>query len=163
MPDKSNVIDPVDTHFWPVYWGRNLGYWAKRSMGIYCDPAQPALAQFPTREHSDWQWYSLLTDAYALKLNKLPLEFEPTVFMIDEFCQAHRLGMVLEAKVSKGSLLVSTLNLGRKGERTLPQRQMLRSLLARAGADDFRPAHSLSIEQLEGVFREPEAEPSKTK
>lgn len=84
-------------------------------MGIYCDPAQPALAQFPTRDHSHFQWYSLLTDTCAINMNKLPLEFEPVVFIIDDFNLSHRLGVVLEAKVDKGSLLISTLNLGRGG------------------------------------------------
>jgi hypothetical protein len=122
-------------------------------MGIYCDPAQPALAQFPTRDHSHFQWYSLLTDTYAINMNKLPLEFEPVVFIIDDFNLSHRLGVVLEAKVDKGSLLISTLNLGRRGERTLSQRQVLRSLLDRAAADDFEPRQSLSLKQLDGLFR----------
>ena len=151
-PDKSNVIDTVNLWFWNIFWSRNHFPSMLRPMGIYCDPAHPALAQFPTRDHSQFQWYGLLTGAYAINLNKLPFAFEPTVFIIDDFNLSHRLGVVLEARVGQGSLLVSTLNLGRKGERTLPQRQMLKSLLVRAGARDFAPNQTLTLEQLDQVL-----------
>jgi len=121
-------------------------------MGIYCDPAHPALATFPTRAHSQFQWYSLLTGSFPMNLNELPFDFEPVVYMIDDFNLCHRLGMVIEARVGEGTLLISTLNLGKKGQRTLAQRQMLKSLLARAGDRDADPALSLSLEQLDKLL-----------
>lgn len=152
-PTQESINETVDIRFWTVFWGRGLFPHLPRPMGIFCDPAHPALAQFPTREHSDWQWYDLMTDAYAVNLNNLPFEYEPVVHVIDDFNMSHRLGVVMEAKVGKGNLLVSTLNLGLEGRRTLSQRQMLKSLLDRAEADDFEPRHSLSLEQLDGLFR----------
>jgi hypothetical protein len=121
-------------------------------MGIHCDPAHPALAQFPTRGHSQFHWYSLLSDSFAINLEQLPFDFEPVVHMIDDFNECHRLGMVIEARADKGRLLISTLNLGTQGRRTLAQRQMLESLRARAGDRDASPAHSLSFEQLDKLF-----------
>ncbi len=154
MPDKSSVVEPVDIWFWNIFWGRGLFPSIPRPMGIYCDPAQPALAQFPTRDHSQFQWYSLLTDSYAITMNELPFDFEPVVFMIDDFNLSHRLGMVLEAKVGKGRLLINTLNLGQKGERTLAQQQMLNSLLAHVGARDFAPTQTLTPEQLDKLVHD---------
>lgn len=152
-PVKKVVKKTVDIHFWTVFWGRGLFPHMPRPMGIFCDPAHPALAQFPTREHSDWQWYDLMTGAYALSLNNLPFEYEPVVHLIDDFNLSHRLAVVMEAKVGKGRLVVSTLNLGQEGRRTLSQRQMLKSLLARAAASDFESLQRLSLEQLDGLFR----------
>ena len=68
-----------------------------------------------------------------MTLNQLPFGFEPVVSVIDDFNECHRLAVVMEAKVGKGRLLVSSLNLGREGQRTPAQKQMLKSLLARAG------------------------------
>jgi hypothetical protein len=155
MPNKESVRDGVDIRFWTVFWGRGLFPHLPRPMGIFCDPADPALAWFPTREHSDWQWNDLLTDAYALNLNELPFEYEPVVHVIDDFNLSHRLGVILEAKVGQGTLLISTLNLGTEGQRSLSQRNMLNNLLTRVTADDFKPVHSISVEQLEKLFREP--------
>jgi len=124
-------------------------------MGIYCDPAHPVLGRFPTRSHSQFQWYSLLTGSSAINLNQLPFDLEPVVYMIDDFNECHRLGLILEARVGQGRLLISTLNLGKEGQRTLAQRQMLGNLLACAGNRDADPAPSLSVEQLDGLFVPP--------
>jgi len=141
--DASSVVDPVPAHFWTVFWGRGLfphilrpmGIYCDPAqpalpMGIYCDPAQPALAGFPTRDHSQFQWYSLMTDSVAMNLSKLPFDFEPVVYIIDDFNEC------------------TSLNLGKEGNRTPAQKQMLKSLLNYAGADNFKPAHTLTFEQL---------------
>jgi hypothetical protein len=135
--------------FWTEFWshGESVG-----SMGIYCDPKHPALAQFPTRSHSDWQWYDLLTGSYVININSLPFEFEPVVQMIDFFKTSYRLSLILEARVGKGRLLVSTLNLGNKADRTLPQKQMLYSLLQYVGSQEFNPLHTLTVEQFDNIF-----------
>jgi hypothetical protein len=144
----GSLVDPVPARFWTVFWGRGLFPHILRPMGIYCDPAQPALAGFPTRDHSQFQWYSLMTDSVAMNLSKLPFDFEPVVYMIDDFNECEKLGLVLEAKVGKGRLIATSLNLGKEGNRTPAQKQMLKSLLNYAGADNFKPAHTLTIEQL---------------
>jgi hypothetical protein len=72
--------------------------------------------------------------------------------MIDDFNECERLGLILEAKVNKGNLLISTLNLGKEDQRTRAQHQMLRSLLARAAEGDADPAHSLTFEQLDKLL-----------
>jgi hypothetical protein len=152
-PAKDDVKNPVDVRFGTVFWGRGLFPDLLRSMGIYCDPGHPALSQFPTREYAGWQWYDLLTEAWALTLNDLPFEYEPVVFMIDDFNESHRLGVMMEARVGDGSLLISTLNFGKDGERSLSQQQMLKSLLDYAGANDFNPGQTLTMKQLDGMFR----------
>ncbi len=151
-PAKEDLQNPVDIRFGTVFWGRGLFPDQLRPMGIYCDPDQPALAQFPTREYAGWQWYDLLTETFALTLNDLPFEYEPMVYIIDDFNESHRLGVLLEVRVGKGSLLINTLNLGNEGERSLAQKQMLKSLLDYTGGDDFIPAQSLSMKQLDGLL-----------
>jgi hypothetical protein len=93
-----------------------------------------------------------MTDSVAMNLSKLPFDFEPVVYMIDDFNECERLGLVFEAKVGKGRLLATSLNLGPEGSRTPAQNQMLKSLLNYAGSDSFAPAQSLSIKQLEQIF-----------
>ncbi|HUT94227.1 MAG TPA: discoidin domain-containing protein [Thermoguttaceae bacterium] len=153
--DDRCLVDPVFCHFWTVFWGRGLFPQFPRPMGIYCDPAHRALAEFPTRSHSQFQWYSLLMGSFAMNLNNLPFDFEPVVCMIDDFNECERLGLVFEANVGTGRLLVTTLNLGTEGSRTPAQKQMLKSLLDRAGSGGFAPAQSLTLEQLDQVFQPP--------
>jgi len=152
-PAKEDIQSPVDIRFGTVFWGRGLFPNQLRPMGIWCDPSQPALARFPTRKYSGWQWYDLLTETFALTLNDLPFDYEPVVYIIDDFNESHRLGVLMEARVGKGHLLISTMNLGKGGERSMAQEQMLKSLMDYAGGDSFSPAQSLSMKQVEGMFR----------
>lgn len=151
--DAGSVANPVPGTFYTVFWGRGLFPHLPRPMGIHCNPQHGALAGFPTRSHSQFQWHSLLSGSTAMTLNELPFGFEPVVSVIDDFNECHRLAVVMEAKVGKGRLLVSSLNLGKEGQRTLAQKQMLKSLLARAGDRSAVPAASLSAEQLDTLFR----------
>jgi hypothetical protein len=43
----------------PVFWNARL-FNQTGTLGILCDPTHPALAEFPTDDHSDWQWADLL-------------------------------------------------------------------------------------------------------
>ena len=58
---------------------------APGTLGILCDPGHPALAQFPTDFHSNWQWFHLLMNSRALILDPLPAGFRPVVQVIDNF------------------------------------------------------------------------------
>jgi len=151
--DAGSLANPVPGTFYTVFWGRGLFPHLPRPMGIHCEPKHGALAGFPTRNHSQFQWHSLLSGSTAMTLNDLPFGFEPVVSVIDDFNECHRLAVVMEAKVGKGRLLLSSLNLGKDGQRTPAQKQMLKSLLARAGDRSAVPAASLNAEQIDTIFR----------
>lgn len=151
--DSGSLANPVPGTFYTVFWGRGLFPHLPRPMGIHCEPEHGALVGFPTRNHSQFQWHSLLSGSTAMTLNDLPFGFEPVVSVIDDFNECHRLAVVMEAKVGKGRLLVSSLNLGKEGQRTPAQTQMLKSLLARAGDRSAIPAASLNAEQIDTLFR----------
>ena len=151
--DAGLLVNPVPGTFYTVFWGRGLFPHLPRPMGIHCDPKQGALAGFPTRDHSQFQWHSLLGGSTAMTLNDLPFGFEPVVSVIDDFNECHRLAALIEATVGKGRLLVCTLNLGKQGHRTPAQKQMLNSLLARAGDRKTTPAASLNIGQIDTILK----------
>ena len=72
--------------------------------------------------------------------------------MIDFFKTSNRLGLILEAQVGNGRLLVCTLNLGKEPDQTLSQRQMLKSLVDYVSSDAFQPRYTLTAKQLEGLL-----------
>jgi hypothetical protein len=150
--DAGSLIDPVPCRFGTVFWGRGLFPRNPRPMGILADPSHGALAAFPTRDHAQYQWYSLLTGSLAMNLNKLPFTFQPVVHMIDDFNECERLGLVVEARVGKGKLIATSLNLGTEDERTPAQKQMLHSLLVRA-ASSTPSTQELTLEQFATVAR----------
>jgi hypothetical protein len=122
------------------------------TMGLLCDPRHPALAGFPTAFHSERQWSHLTHAATPVILAGTPDSFRPIVQVIDNLARNEKLGLVFEAKVGSGSLLVVACDLfALLGQ---PEaRQLLASLLAYAGSDAFAPRQALTPDRLDTFLR----------
>ena len=124
---------------------------APGTLGLLCDPKHPALAGFPTEFHSNWQWWPVVMNSRALILDAAPADFRPIVQVIDNFERNHKLGLVFEARVGAGRLLVCASQLPALSDRP-EARQLLASLLAYAGSPKFQPASALTPELLEQIL-----------
>jgi hypothetical protein len=133
----------VPTSFTTAFW--SLLWFPKRpeTMGILCDPAHPALAEFPTEFHSDWQWWELMSGSRAFVLNDAPAGLRPIVQVIDDANRNYRLGAVIEARVEQGKLLAVSLDLESDPSKRVVARQLKHSLLKYAASDQFQPRERL--------------------
>ena len=121
------------------------------TLGILTDPSHPVFREFPTEEHTNWQWFPVLKASRPMSLDALQ-GYKPIVQVIDNVDRNHRLGLLFEFAVGKGKLLVCCSDL----ESTLeyPEgRQFYKAILDYMRSDDFRPSVSLDTEQLTGLFR----------
>jgi hypothetical protein len=139
--------------FTPVFW--NTAMWRAlgrkpeyETLGLLIDPGHPALRDFPTRSHSEWQWADVADRSRALLMNDLPRELRPIVQVIDDWNQNRRLGMVFEAGVGDGKLLVCSSDLRTDIETRAAARQLLHSLLRYAASDSFRPTTAVGFETI---------------
>ncbi|MDQ0113896.1 sugar-binding domain-containing protein [Paenibacillus harenae] len=124
---------------------------APGTLGILCDEQHPAFKAFPTEFHNNWQWWPMLMNSHSLILDDWPSEIRPIVQVIDNFERNHKLGLIVEAKVGQGGLLICASDL--IGQRHKPEaRQLLHSLLQYAASDEFNPSEELSFEQLRSVL-----------
>ncbi len=138
-----------------VFWCFRLFSGQVGTMGILCDPAHPALANFPTDSHSNWQWWELMSRSRSLILNQTPAAFRPIVQVIDNFDRNHKLGAVLEAKVGNGKLLVCTIDLKSDLDSRPVARQLRHSLLSYANSNRFQPSQELSLSLLDALLATP--------
>jgi hypothetical protein len=157
VPPKSvagDVAVGFSSIFWNTAWTRNQ---PPHTLGILCDPGHPALAQFPTEYHSNWQWWELIHSSGAMVLDGLPPELRPIVQPIDTWFEARRLGLVFEATVKDvgGKLLVSSIDLASDLDRRPVARQMRHSLLAYMASDAFGPNVEVGVEAIRGLMRAP--------
>lgn len=53
------------------------------TLGLLMNPEHPALAQFPTETHTDWQWWHLVKGGRAVVLDGAPAGYRPIVQVID--------------------------------------------------------------------------------
>ncbi len=121
------------------------------TLGILTDPEHPLFEDFPTDFHTDWQWYAIIKNSYPLILDAMPEGFRPTVQVIDNIERNHRLGLLFEATVGKGKLLVCMADLQPAAE--LPEvRQFMRSILRYMSSGDFKPDTEMSPQQLQEIF-----------
>jgi hypothetical protein len=134
--------------FWNTAWTHRQ---APHTLGILCDPKHPALANFPTEAHSNWQWWFLLTRAGAMILDDMPPDLRPIVQAIDDWVTSRRLGLVFEARVGGGRLLVSSIDLNTAMAGNPVARQMLSSLLTYLQSDRFDPTIELRPDQVRAL------------
>ena len=85
-------------------------------------------------------------------LDDLPSDLRPTVQVIDDWVTNRKLGLVFEAKVGTGKLLVCSIDLKKDLEHNPVARQMLRSLLDYMGGPKFKPAVALTPAQVRGLM-----------
>ena len=161
LPEPAKLPQSIEGMFASDFW--NWGMFkslseerhmpvAPGTLGILCDPKHPALAEFPTEFHSDWQWFHLLQNSRALILDGMPAGTRPLVQVIDNYERAHRLGVVFEARVGSGKLLVSAIDM--VGQQDKPEaRQLMHSLLRYMNSNRFEPAAEMDLGQLAGILR----------
>lgn len=152
-PAEAFARTGVPAGFTTVFWNYEFtSHQAPRTLGILCDPAHPCLARFPTREHSDWQWFDLLRGAKYMVLDKARVTIDPIVRVIDDWNTSDSLGVLFEARVGAGRLLMCSMNLIDGVETRPVAAQMLSSILAYMRGPDFKPEQELTAQDIRGVL-----------
>ena len=155
LPPESVRPDPVrgkialgfSSIFWNTAWTHGQ---PPHTLGILCDPRQAAFASFPTDAYSNWQWWYPIRHASAMILDDLPPQLHPIVQVVDDWFTNRKLALAFEARVGSGRLLVTSIDLDGPG--LDPVRLQLRSsFLAYAASPSFKPAVSLSAEQVSSL------------
>lgn len=146
--------------FWNTSWTKAQGQetnWpqgqAPHTLGILCEPAHPLFANFPTEYHSNWQWWELIHGSAAMTLTELPPEVRPIVQPIDTWFEARRLGLLLEARVEGGKLMVCSMDIETALDERLVARQMRHAILEYMGSEAFAPGSVLTVDEVRALVR----------
>ncbi len=152
LPDSHGFANAVPCSFTTIFWA--AAWFPKRheTMGVLCDPHHPALKQFATKSHSDWQWWELMSRSHAFDLTDGPIGFQPIVQVIDDAAKSRRLGTVVEAKAGRGKLLATSFDLASDLSNRLAARQLRASLLGYAASPEFNPGSELALDYLDSLF-----------
>src|SRR5262249_23666400 len=71
--------------FWNTAWTNGQ---APHTLGLLCDPAHPALAEFPSQYYSNWQWWDAMHHANAIRLDVVSKDLKPIVRIVDDWVTA---------------------------------------------------------------------------
>jgi hypothetical protein len=158
-PDRVNGDPqrPIALGFSSIFWNTAWTHGqAPHTLGILCDPAHPAFTAFPTDGHSNWQWWYLIHRARAMVVDGLPASLRPIVQVIDDWFTSRRLALLFEAKVGRGRLIVSSIDLRDGPDLDSVTRQMRHSLLAYMQTAAFNPREEVTIDQVRDLMTDVE-------
>ena len=154
IPELGSLPRTVEMAFMSGFWspmfrmkGRicpATGRETPGTQGILLDPSHPMFSSFPTEFHSNWQWWHLVKNCNPMILDDLDQDFLPTVQVIDGIDRNHKLGLILEANVGKGKLIICTIDLPGLSEHP-EARQLLSSIQNYMTSDEFSPKKELTV------------------
>jgi hypothetical protein len=146
----ANVAMGFSSIFWNTAWTHGQ---APTTLGLLCNPKHPALRDFPTAYHSNWQWSDAVRHASAIRLDSVAPGLRPIVRVIDDWVTAQSLGLVFECRVGKGKLLFSSIDLMGDAA-TRPEARQLRSSLEQYMASPrFQPATLVASQRIAGLLK----------
>lgn len=140
-------------HFTPVFW--NTSWFKMRpphTTGIWVNEHHPLFKEFPTEYHSNLQWWELLNKAQVMQFTHFPEEFQPLVQSIDTWFLSRKIGMLFEANVLNGKLMMTTMDITNDLDNRIVARQMRKAILDYMNSDSFRPTMVVTPEQIDGLF-----------
>ncbi|MDQ0901067.1 hypothetical protein QFZ80_004895 [Paenibacillus sp. V4I7] len=148
--DPERVSGGGAMSFIPDFWCYSMfkKYGPPGTLSIYCDPEHPALKHFPSEFHTNWQWWNLIKNAKTMNLDVLPNAVEPIVGVVDNVHRQFKLGLLFEAKLGEGKLLVCSMELLKQLDRP-EAKQLFISLLTYMDSEAFAPTVEITNEILE--------------
>ena len=144
----------VKQTYLPVFW--NTSWFKMRpphTTGAYIDAAHPLFRHgFPTDTWANLNWWELLNRAQVMNLRELPADYQSPVQPIDTWHVSRKLGMIVEARVGEGRLLMTTMDISSDLDHRLVARQMRHALLSYIASPDFQPSLQLQPDVVEHFF-----------
>ena len=144
----------VKQSYLPVFW--NTSWFKMRpphTTGAYIDKRHPLFSHgFPTDEWSNLNWWELLNKAQVMNLMELPADYQSPIQPIDTWHVSRKLGMLIEARVGKGRLLMTTMDIGSRLDERPVARQMRRAILSYMQSPAFQPSLELTPATVSHFF-----------
>jgi hypothetical protein len=149
-PEKGGDIGVgFSSIFWNTSWTKGQ---KPHTLGILTNPMHAALADFPTEYHSNWQWWDAMSHSNAIVLDEFSPDLQPIVRIVDDWFENRRTALIFEAKVGKGKLLVSGVDLHSDLENRPEAQQLKYSLLKYMSGNQFNPKINLPGDAIQNLF-----------
>jgi hypothetical protein len=150
---KIRYGNDVRHTYLPVFW--NTSWFKMRpphTTGAYIQNTHPVFRYFPTDDWQNLNWWELTNRTQVINMAEFPADYQPIVQPIDTWHVSRKLGMLLEARVLNGRLLMTTMDITRNLDRRPVARQLRYSILRYMASADFRPAISVGTEVIQHLF-----------
>lgn len=150
---KVRFGNDVKQTYLPVFW--NTSWFKMRpphTTGASIDTAHPLFSRFPTDNWSNLNWWELLNKVQVMNLRDFPATYQPPIQPIDTWHISRKLGMLVEANVLGGRLLMTTMDIDNGLQSRPVARRMRKAIIEYMESDDFRPSISLNPQVITNLF-----------
>lgn len=145
-PDSTaeSLPDSIQSQFSTDFWSVGTFPEQEGGMGQLIACGHPLFRDFPTENHTDWQWWPMAGSRAVI----LPERYETIIEVMDSYAYLRPMAQILECRCKKGRLLFSTLGLHQMME--YPEAQALQNAIYRyLGSDDFAPRQQIDASVFE--------------
>jgi hypothetical protein len=153
LPDRSNIRDPLDGRFVPVFWSPLHFPNQPGALGSMIQSEHPAFEDFPTDDHSNWQWWELLSKSTSVNTTKLGSKFQPVMRFVDKFNRNELAACLWETRIGQAKVFVCTLDIESDPKTRIVAQQLRRSLNAYLASEKFNPQFSCEMETFASLFQ----------
>lgn len=150
---KVRYGSDVKQTYLPVFW--NTSWFKMRpphTTGAYIDTTHPLFKRFPTDNWGNINWWELLNRTQVMNLSKLPHSYQPAIQPIDTWHVSRKLGMMIEANVLGGKLLMTTMDITGNLDSRIVARQIRKAIIEYMQSDDFAPTLQLDAQTITDFF-----------
>ena len=150
---KVTLGSDVVQNYLPVFW--NTSWFKMRpphTTGAYIDVQHPLFRWFPTDSWSNINWWELLNRAQVMNLCELPQSYQSPIQPIDTWHVSRKLGMMVEAQVLNGKLLMTTMDVSSDLSHRIVARSMRNALIAYMRSNSFQPSLRLELKTVSDFF-----------
>lgn len=143
----------VVQQFTPVFW--NTSWFKMRpphTTGIFVENQHSIFELFPTDYHSDLQWWELVNRAQVMQFTDFPKDFQPLVQSIDTWFVSRKIGMLFEANVGKGKLVMTSMDITNNLDKRVVAKQMRESIISYMRSDKFSPKWTIEPQLISDLF-----------
>ena len=150
---KVRYGSDVKHRYLPVFW--NTSWFKMRpphTTGSYIQNTHPVFALFPTDDWQNLNWWELVNNVQVMNLSAFPCDYQPIVQPIDTWHVSRKLGLMIEANVLNGQLLMTTIDIDSDLSHRVVARQLRKSILNYMQSDRFQPTISLDVQTITDLF-----------
>ena len=143
----------IKMHYLPVFW--NTSWFKMRPphvTGAYIDSRHGMFRHFPTDDWTNLNWWELVNHTQVMLLSEFPRSYQPPVQPIDTWHVSRKCGLVIEANVMGGKLLMTTIDIQHHLDRRVVARQLRRSILSYMQSTDFAPTITIAPEVIRNLY-----------
>ncbi len=154
LADKVEQGKEVVQYMTPVFW--NTSWFKMRpphTVGTLVNDYHPIFREFPTDYYTGLQWWELIHKAQVMELSNFPADFQPLVQPIDTWFINRKLGMLFEARIGKGRIIICSADLRSDPQNRPVANQLYYSILQYMNSHLFHPEYELKLSLIEDLTR----------